>query len=113
LFSFIELLQEYEDDSLEVLKSLKLNEGIINDKNEDIEVTFGSFTVSIRAGDKVYFSNNSFGPEDFRRYSFIPEIIQRGYKLTHKNGIVSFDLDNLVDQDFYTIDYTGRSGGAR
>jgi hypothetical protein len=101
---------------LSTLENLKYHEGAINNEAIDVEIEFdspNSRTITLAPGDKVYYSNNNYDVDDYRRYTVVPSLTQQGYDFTHKNGIVSYNLDNLVPQKFEKVNFKGRSGGAR
>jgi hypothetical protein len=98
------------------LANLKYHEGAINNQSSNIVINFtfpNSRTITLSPGDKIYYSNNNYNPNDYRRYTVVPSLTQQGYDFDHKNGIVSYNLDNLVPQKFEKVNFKGRSGGAR
>jgi hypothetical protein len=103
-------------DPLITLANLKYHEGAINNEAIDVEIEFdspNSRTITLAPSDKVYYSNNNYNANDYRRYTVVPSLTQQGYDFDHKNGVVSYNLDNLVPQKFEKVNFKGRSGGAR
>jgi hypothetical protein len=104
------------ENVLDILANLKYHEGAINNQSSDVVINFtvpNSREIALAPGDKVYYSNNNYAFNDYRRYTVIPSLTQQGYDFTHKNGVVSYNLDNLVPQKFEKVNFKGRSGGAR